>query len=60
MNLTKALNTVIDLPRDILHFAFYLLFLFSLYCITKPLAYIVDVLSTDDDIKFLEDQKGTP
>lgn len=57
INLTKMLKDFIELPRHLLHAIFYLLFILSLYCITKPLAMIVDYLSNDDDIKFIEEDQ---
>jgi hypothetical protein len=41
---------------DILNHIFYFLFMVSLYVITKPLAYMVDVTGRDEDIKFLDEE----
>lgn len=40
---------------DILNGMFRCMFLFSLYCITRPLAYMADLTSDKRDVKFLED-----
>lgn len=39
---------------DILNSLFYGLFIFSLFAVTKPLAWLVDLTSKKEDVKFLE------
>lgn len=39
---------------DVLNSLFYGMFIFSLFMVTKPLAYLVDVTGRKDDVKFLE------
>jgi hypothetical protein len=57
MTTDSILYKIIDFPRELLHFIFYVVFLFSLFCVTKPLAWIVDRLSTDNDLKFLDGEE---
>jgi len=39
----------------ILNFMAYHCFIISLYCITKPLAWLVDITSTEEDTQFLKE-----
>ena len=40
---------------EFINFTVYYIFLFSLFCIVKPLAYIVDITSIDDEVHFLDE-----
>ncbi len=49
-------NDTQSIAQEMLHFVVYHLFLMSLFCLTKPLGALADMLSKEDDIKFLPEK----
>ena len=51
------MKVILEELKTVAHAVVYPLFMLSLYGITKPLAYLCDILSSDEDVKFLDGEQ---